>query len=512
MTGWLLWGLIVPVVLVGASLLSIWSAGRFAKRNRGAPSTAIPPGLGTALDALLAPLEDLHAEQSAVALVEDPGLALRLRLASAQLAGRSLDLLYYIWRDDLSGRVLARAILDAADRGVRVRMLLDDVNMLDRDPAYRALDRHPGIEVRVFNPIRNRDRGLRRGLEILLTLLPYNRRMHGKLWLADGRIGITGGRNVADEYFGLAAGREQGPHLDYDDLDTLLAGSVLRDAETLFDTFWNSGVALPIRTLWPGKRTRLGRFRKRLTAYLDRPAAIDRLQPVALQHPRQAVETLALERLHWTPHVTFLADPPHKALGAKPDGWMPVSLLPLVRDATRSLSIVTPYFVPGTQGLVALTALAARGVRVEIITNGLARADNLLVYGAYRWYRDRLPGRNVALYEVAALAEPRRTLHSKAFLVDDTRGFIGSFNFDLRSAYLNTEMGVVFDDPYLVAALRRLIDAARAPDRAFAVALDGRRPAWSRGKAPVTHVEPESSVTKRAVTYVIGRLPIHRFL
>ncbi|MCB1405559.1 MAG: phosphatidylserine/phosphatidylglycerophosphate/cardiolipin synthase family protein [Rhodobacteraceae bacterium] len=512
MNTWLVWGLIVPSLLVTASLVSIWSAGRFAKRNRGAPSTAIAPGQGTPLDDLLAPHEDRHAGQSAVALIDDPAQALRQRLALAQLSGRSLDLLYYIWDDDLSGRLLARALLEAADRGVRVRMLLDDVNVLNRDPAYRALDRHPGIEVRLFNPIRNRDRGVRRGIEILLNALPYNRRMHGKLWLADGRVGLTGGRNIADEYFGLASGRDLAPHRDYDDLDTLLAGQVLRDAEALFDAFWNSGVALPIRTLWPGKRTRLGRFRKRLAAYLDHPRSVERLREAKLHRPEDAAGALVLEQLHWTPTVTFLGDPPHKALGTEPDGWMPASLLPLVREATRSLRIVTPYFVPGTQGLTALASLAATGVKVEIITNGLAMADNVLVYGAYRWARDRLLGKNVSIYEVAALSEPRRMLHSKAFLVDDRKAFIGSFNFDQRSAFLNTEMGVVFEDPVLVKALRAMIDKTRAPDNAFAVALDGRRPVWSRGETVSTHIEPESNALKRAVTYLIGHLPIHRFL
>ncbi|GAB4258865.1 MAG: phospholipase D family protein [Pararhodobacter sp.] len=504
---WLLGGIVAGLGAAGAAA-AVWSAGRFAKLKRGPRSEALPPGTGTALDDLLAPLEAAHPGLSAAAHVPGAQDALRLRLACAQLASRSLDLLYYIWDDDLTGRLLARAVLEAADRGARVRMLLDDVNVLNRDPVYRALDRHPRIEVRLFNPIRNRDRGFRRGLEILLTLLPYNRRMHGKLWLADGRLGITGGRNIGDAYFGAL----EGPRHNYLDLDTLLAGPVLRDAEALFDRFWNAGVALPIRTLWPGRKTRLSRFRSRLARYFRQPAIRARLDALALQEAEEAAGALALDRLHWTDRLRFLGDPPEKALGARPDGWMPEALLPVLRAARKELRIATPYFVPGTEGLAELIALQRKGVQVSIVTNGLALADNVVVHGAYRWYRARLLREGVRLFEVAAQTGPRRMLHSKAFLVDGETGFVGSFNFDLRSAFLNTELGVVFDDPVLVQGLRAILDATTAPEAAFAVILDGKLSLWSRGGDGATHLEPDSNLFKRTVSFVIGHLPIHRFL
>lgn len=508
MTTWLIWGTIILLVVLGLGLVSLWSTGRFAKRKMGSVSVAIPARSGTALDDLLTPLERQYQGHSGVRLIADPIDALRTRMAAAHIAQRSLDLLYYIWDDDLSGRLLAQAMLEAADRGVRVRMLLDDVNVLNHDPVYRSLDRHPQIEVRLFNPIRNRDRGFLRGLEIVFNLLPLNRRMHGKLWITDGRYALTGGRNVGDVYFGL----NDGPGYDYDDLDTALAGAVVGEAEALFDTFWNSGLALPIRTLWPGKHSRLSRFRRRLSRFLSTPEAQARLAALALPPPSDAAAALGISDLRWVPDLIFLGDPPQKTLGKAPDGWMPEILLPLLRNATHSLRIMTPYFVPGTQGLAELTSLARKGVKVEIITNGLALSDNVLVYGAYRWYRARLLASGIRVFEVAAQSGPRRMLHSKAFLIDGTTGFVGSFNFDLRSAFLNTELGVVFTDPSLIADLRADFDQMRAPEHAFAVSLNGRWPAWSRGDGAMTYLEPESNALKRAVSFFIGHLPIHRFL
>ncbi|MCB1361898.1 MAG: phospholipase D family protein [Rhodobacter sp.] len=508
MIGWPLWLALALGLLAIAVPAGLFTAGRFGKLRRGAVSRALPPGGDTTLDALLSGIEAAHPGLSGARLVPAESEALALRLELARLAERSLDLLYYIWDDDLSGRLLAQAVLAAADRGVRVRLLLDDVNVLNHDPVYRALDRHPRIEVRLFNPIRRRDRGLLRGLEMVLTLLPYNRRMHGKLWITDGRLAMTGGRNVGDAYFGAL----QGHGVDYDDLDALLAGPVLRQAEALFDRFWNSDVALPIRTLWPGKRTRLKRFRTRLSRFLRAPESRARLKALDLPGTGAAGDVLALDRLRWTDTLAFLGDPPEKALGTGRAGWLPEALLPLLQSAGSDLRIMTPYFVPGVQGLRALIALQRRGVQVSVVTNGLALADNLLVYGAYRWYRGRLLAEGVRLFEVSSYEGPDRMLHSKAFVIDGVQGFVGSFNFDLRSAFLNTELGITFANPDLVADLRAIFDDLTRPECAWEVGLDGKRPLWSRGPTERTHLEPQSTTLRRLVSWVIGHLPIHRFL
>jgi cardiolipin synthase C len=224
---WLAWIAGIAAALALASVVALWSYGRFARARAGAGSRSIPPGSDAPLDRMLAPLEAAHPGQSGTALSIESRAAFDQRMQSAALARRSIDAMYYIWRDDLTGRLLAQALLEAAERGVRVRLLLDDVNILGRDPTYLAMNSHPRIEVRLFNPIRAREGYIRRGIELLLNLVRYHRRMHCKAWIVDGRVALIGGRNVGDEYFGAAKGRRRNVR----DLDLALAGAILRDAE-----------------------------------------------------------------------------------------------------------------------------------------------------------------------------------------------------------------------------------------------------------------------------------------
>lgn len=502
MTGIALWVLAALVALLLAGVLGLWATGRFARLRRGRPSRVLRAGRTTALDQLAAaPAPGL----SGARLVEDGPEALALRLAMTRLAGRSLDLLYYIWDDDLTGRLLAQELLAAADRGVRVRLLLDDVNVLGRDPIYRTLDRHPRIEVRLFNPIRSRERGFLRGVEVLLAFLPYNRRMHGKLWLADGRLALLGGRNVGDTYFGAQAGG------GYHDLDLLAAGAVLAPLGALFDRFWNSDVAMPIRLLWPKTTGRLSRIRTRLARRLAAHSAQERLAALALPDPEADSSTLGLARLHWSRHLTPLGDPPEKSLGAARDGWLPAALIPMLRRARQRVRIMTPYFVPGRQGMEELIALRRAGVEVEVLTNGLALSDNPLVHSAYLWYRARLLSQGVRLIELAPGPDGKRMLHGKALMIDGAEAFVGSFNFDLRSAFLNTETGLLFQDPPLLAELAALFDRLSAPDSAWHLSFDAGRIRWKRGARTCLY-EPDSTAPRRVLSWLIGHLPIHRLL
>lgn len=507
MNPWLegaLWALGILVVLAVAGL---WLAGRFAKTRHGKASSVLPQGSDTDYDRLLEPLERAHLGHSGMRLVPDEREALALRLSLARGAERSLDLMYYIWEDDVTGRLLAGEVLAAADRGVRVRMLIDDVNLIRRVPAYRALDRHPSIEVRLFNPIRNRDRSLLRGLEMVVNLMPYNRRMHNKMFLADNRLAITGGRNVGDPYFGA----QRGAGITFDDLDVILAGPVLRSMGDLFDAFWNSNVALPVRSLRIGRATRLRRFRLYLQRFLNEPRNRSLIERLRLPPAETAIESLGIERLDWIEGIEFIGDPPEKALQRRREGWMPGSIMPVVRSAKRKLRIMTPYLVPGKRGMAALIELAEAGVEIEIVTNGLGRSDSVLVYGAYRWYRPRLLKAGIRLIEYARPDQPDTMLHAKSFIVDDERAFVGSFNFDLRSAFLNTELGILFDDPDQIRRLDAIIDEACAPGQGWRVSRDRHLLLWTRGEER-THREPGTNWWKRALTFCIGHLPIHGFL
>jgi putative cardiolipin synthase len=400
----------------------------------------------------------------------------------------------YIWSQDDSGRALAAALIAAAGRGVRVRLLLDDINILGTDPLWLALDRTEGIEVRLFNPVRNRRSSLRRGVEILLRVLHYNRRMHGKLWLADGRLALAGGRNLGDEYFGMAQRTR-----NFADLDLLLTGPVVARAAAEFDAFWNSGLALPIAALWSGRLLRPRRRRRALPEAAADPAALH----------------AALARRRAGGRLVLLADPPDKALGDRRGrAWLPDHLSPVLTAARRELRIVSPYLVPGREGLALLTGLARAGVRVRILTNALAVSDSIAVHGAYRWYRGRLLAAGATIHELCAPRAAGRgeMLHAKAALIDGDLGFVGSFNFDQRSAWLNTELGVLFDDPALVADLAGWIAAQSAPDRAYAVDLPGWFPRWRRGGDRPRWFEPQTRLPRRMLAWAIGHLPIHRLL
>ena len=509
----LLWLLGIAAVFVAASYLALYSYGRFARQALGAPGYALPKTVdGTRLDREVCSLAARHPGASGLALCFDGAEAFGLRLASLRAAGRSLDIASYIWRDDLSGRLLARELIAAADRGVRVRLLLDDVNVQGVDPKFRALNGHPGIEVRLFNPVRHRGTAVRRGIEMLLMAVRFNRRLHAKLWIADGRIAITGGRNVGDDYFDVPMARKRNVR----DMDVTLVGPLAAEAETLFDGYWNSDQALPMAAFWRDYEAGLERFRARLEDNAERPEALRLLAA--------AVEARVLPAgLRWTRKARLIADPPEKALAAGRERWLPTMLLPEMAAAERRLRLITPYFVPGREGMQPLLEIAGRGVRVEVLTNALAVTNHTIVHGAYRRYRWGLLAAGVRLHEFAPPdgaerhGETRRgeMLHSKGFSVDGRLAFVGSFNFDLRSAFLNIEAGVLFEDAELVAAFDAEFDRCAAPEMAYAVALDGRRLAWApgprAGSTPILH-EPEADALRRGTSWVIGHLPIHTHL
>lgn len=506
----ILWLGLLGLALLAASALGLRSYTRFAKRARGKPSHALPKEGETALDRMVAAAVAGRGGQSGLANLIDPKEAFAARSLSAQAAGRSLDLIYYIWNTDTSGWLLMADLLAAADRGVRVRLLLDDVNVQGFDLAFLGLNQHPNIEVRLFNPLRNRGHWLRRGMEFALGLSRFNRRMHGKVWIADGRVAILGGRNVGDTYFGAPG---SGARLSHD-ADMILVGPKVEEAEAVFDTFWNLGLSLPILTLWPSFRLSERRFRKRLKRHAAAPLAAGwRMQVI---RGRGAAEVLT-GGLRWTAEVALLADPPDKALGRtsgrRQGPWLLDSIADLLRGAEREVCLTTPYFVPGAPALKLLTDLAARGVKVRVLTNSLATTDLFSVHAAYTHYRRPLVAAGAALYEFAPPprgGRKRDLLHSKVFLIDGTRALVGSHNFDMRSAYINIELGLVFHQPELVAELAALFERHTAPAQAFSVTLEDGALHWNveeDGRPGRERYEPEASSRRRAASWVIARLP-----
>ncbi len=502
----------VAAAFVGAA--SWWahrSYRRFLHKARGPAATALPlEGPKTPLDNLISPREQKNPGQTGLTLLLDNTDAFAARKQAADRAGRSLDLMYYIWRTDISGWLLIDALVAAADRGVRIRLLLDDVNVQGFDRTFLALTQHPRIEVRLFNPLRNRGFVLRRMVEMALGLARFNRRMHGKMWIADGRLAIIGGRNIGDTYFGVDDSNRNSV-----DADLAFVGPKVADLSAIFDGYWNLGLSLPIAALWPAFKANRAAFRSRLARQMASAATISFKQK--LQKADMTGSFLA-DRLHWTDKAQLLADPPDKAYGKHTAPWMDTAIANILTTVKREVQLVTPYFVPGTAGMIGLTDLLARGVKVSLITNALSATDHITVFGAYRYYRRPLLAAGAAIFEFSKPApegQKRDVVHSKVFVIDGKRALLGSVNFDLRSAYINTELGMLVEQPDLVGELTAMFAALSAPDQAYRVTFHDHILCWALARAGLPTemtVEPEAGRSRRAISWIVGQLPIQRYL
>lgn len=439
-------------------------------------------------------------DHSGLVLVEDNTEALAARVWLARTAKTSLDLMYYIWHDDLAGRTLLEEVLAAADRGVRVRLLIDDINPQSSDAQYLRADAHPNVEVRLFNPSGMRTRNIFRGLELVSRMFAMTRRMHMKAWIADGSVAIVGGRNIGNAYFGNA-------ETNFSDLDLLIAGEVVAQTCRVFETYWTFQASRPVRTLHP-----------RHVERDQHGSPTDQLMTVDPSLASGLLE--AQDRVRWVKSVRLLADPPEKVLGKSKPNWLMYELQPLLHASRQTLEIVSPYFIPGIAGVEILRQLATNGVTVQITTNSLAATDVAAVHGAYANYRKDILRAGVKLYEfqpkraaqkISAFGSKGASLHTKAFAIDDTTGFVGSFNFDPRSATLNSEMGILFEDEELVGTLRRKMARDRSADISYHVSLHGNDLRWV-GRAEGRHTEydhdPNASLRRRLLATIVSWLPI----
>lgn len=465
------------------------------------------PGLnnGATMDVAIAQtVEDrLVAGQSGLLLVDDNDDALAVRILAARSAVTTLDLMYYILRNDLSGRLLLKEIVAAADRGVKVRLLIDDINPQANDETYLALNSHQHIELKLFNPAGLRHGSVFRWLELVSRVFAMTRRMHAKAFIADRTYAIVGGRNIGDEYFGTA-------ETNFRDLDFLMLGKAVDDTVAIFERYWACDAARPLQLLHPTRRPRSPKALR--TVERDADELVGGLAAIG--------DFIADKgEMFWMEQARVIADPPEKVRGQGWRSWLMRELMPLIQSATTRLEIVSPYFIPGRKGTAILAGLVQRGVNVTVLTNSLAATDVAAVHGAYANYRKRLLRAGVALFEFQPSGKPQKmsvfgskgaSLHTKAFTVDDRIGFIGSLNFDPRSVSLNAEMGVVFEDERLVAKLNGHFAAERGPDASYRLTLDGPRIRWNRsdGEEKRRYGEPKASVGRRLLAFVVRWLPI----
>ena len=447
---------------------------------RGAPGHAPPPQS----DGALAQLEHdskprLGADGSAFTLLDSNEDALRWRLVLVDSARHSLDIQYYFWWEDDTGQLLMKHVVEAADRGVKVRLILDDLTtVLEDDRTLKVrdwqaaiLNAHPNIELRLFNAFRARSIP-GRAVDFLRRMDLMNQRMHNKMLVADNRAVILGGRNVGNEYFGF------GTDFNFHDLDALGVGPVARQCSIVFDRFWNSDAVVPVSAL------ELKATRRDLRA--ETPEILAQLagSPV--------LERFPLERRDWKRELEGFAHSAHvgpsRVLTDVPAAGevrhrMPAAMRKLMESAKRELLISNSYVIPDEEDIVLFRGLTARGVKVRLLTNSLASQDVPAVNSHYKRWRKPLLDAGVELYESRPDAAIRSQvadtppshakfagLHVKALVIDGRQVFVGSMNLDPRSEGLNTEMGVVIDSEPLAGKLTGLIERDMRPENAWRVA------------------------------------------
>jgi len=426
-----------------------------------------------------------------------------LRLVNS--AEKSLDLQYYIWKHDTTGKILYQKILEAADRGVRIRLLLDDYVTVGKDSFLHTIDANPNIEIRLFNPFAHRGNRIS---DFLSDGRRVNRRMHNKTLIADNQAVVLGGRNIGNEYF------DADEEISLTDIDVIAVGPVVDEVSKQFDLYWNSKWAYPV-SAFPGKEL----IDEEVVQNLKQQLKLHLEQNRETEYAKSFLTTLSgLKDLtfSWGTWI-FFYDQPSKieAKEVEPLTHMAPRLKLKLDKTTKALNIVSPYFVPGDTFSDYLIELVNRGVRVRVITNSLASTNVKIVHAGYIRYRKKLVRGGVEIYEFKPQKgvqenlkkgqikwgdSSQALLHGKLISVDDQYLFVGSFNMDARSVVLNTEMGIYFESPQYAQEIAESIDK-QAMVKAYRVMLtDNDSLQWHTledGKEVQFNSEPETSIFQR---------------
>jgi len=472
--------------------------------------------------------EDLaaHPGKSGFHLLASGLDAFAARALLASGAERSIDAQYYLWHDDLVGRLFVDAMLQAADRGIRVRLLLDDMALdAEKDIAVAALDAHANVEIRVFNPF---SRNGARWLQFVTRFDEVSRRMHNKSLTVDNQVSVIGGRNIGNEYF------EADPDIAFGDLDVLTVGPIVRQVSDSFDLYWNSASSYPIATLTgrePGAEN-LTRLRDALAEFVAQQRDSAYLQAL---RGSDLIEKITAGRFdfHWGDAQLFYDDPAKISSDRdRVELHMSSQLRPLESRVSQELTIFSPYFIPGREGVERFRQLRERGVRVRILTNSLASTDVSAVHAGYAKYRRYLLRDGVELYELdkTLTREQRKqkkgpggssnaSLHAKSFVIDRDAVFIGSMNLDPRSLVENTEIGVIFQSADIAGKMSQWFDD-KVDQVAFRLALEvdengNEILVWQRkidGAEQRFTTEPNTGFWRRFAVGVLQLLPIESLL
>ena len=470
-----------PAVLAGLSAVAACAGAPAPVHHEQPKSHALGAPKTTTLGRLTARHGSAHPGASGFAAITSGREGFSSIMALTRVAEKTLDLQYYIWRADTTGRIVLSAVVDAAERGVRVRLLLDDMDLEWTDHELERLSAHPNIEVRLFNPFAGRDAGI---LDALFDYRRVTHRMHNKVFVADNSVAIVGGRNIGDRYFST------NEEANYRDLDLYAAGPIVRDISASFDEFWNSA--------WSVEIGKVGDPRK---ADADFRTVRDSLKRVADDHaqdlfghentpkpPHRVVEE-AFMRFVWTRRAALLADRASKPRTA--ESQVVQDLRDMLGGTVRKdLLIETAYLIPGDRGVATLCGFVADGVKVRVLTNSFASNDVVTAYSGYRKYREPLVRCGVDLYEMRtdagfvrkdwtwAKASSTAYLHTKAAVLDGQDVIVGSFNMDPRSVELNTEIALVVRSRRLAADVTAFIEDGMSPPNAYRLAIDDGDLVW----------------------------------
>lgn len=406
----------------------------------------------TALGRIVLQQGNINPDQSGFVLLGNGLDAFVARAGLAAAAERTIDVQYYLYHADQVGGLLAAQLLKAADRGVRVRVLLDDIETDGRDLNFAILDSHPHIEIRLFNPF---NRGGFRMLQYVTRYGEVTRRMHNKSFTADNQATIVGGRNIGNEYF------EADPVTNFGDLDVLAIGPVVNEVSGSFDLYWNSDLAYPISNLYtkPLEKGSLNEARTFLTTLMHEQ---ENSQYVKALRNSNLANNLRSDTITFAPgQAEAIYDRPEKILDREDSSglYLAPQLRRYVANIRSDIIILSAYFVPGREGVEFLKRLRQKGIEIKILTNSLASTDVAVVHAGYARYRLDLLRAGIKLYELKKSAGKRKnryirgssgaSLHAKSFVFDRDTLFIGSFNFDPRSYKQNTEIGIIFHSPEL---------------------------------------------------------------
>ena len=454
----------------------------------------LPRLASQALDGAATPLAQLVAASTPTAqrhlsglrLLADGDHALDARIALIGHATRSLDVQYYQIASDAVGLRFLRELRDAAARGVRVRLLVDDLYAAGQDPLFAALAAVPRVEVRMFNPLPVRSGGM--ATRFALSLHQFeriNRRMHNKLFIADSVIAVVGGRNIGDEYF------MRGELANFIDMDVLATGAVVATLAAVFDRYWNSDLAWPIQRLVSAKYANCATGAS-FDALVQAAAATLPVSPRDRFGHTPVSQQLAAGQLVQTfGAVQVAADDPAKAAGqADPLTTTRAQVSHAMGRAEHELLIVSPYFVPGSRGMALLMAAAGRQVRTTVLTNSLGATDEPLVHAGYAGYRHAMLKLGVKLHELGARLSQKSSLfanigsstgrlHAKVLVIDRQRLVIGSMNMDGRSERHNTEIALLIDSPELASEVVELFcGEAQASSYQLRLSADQQQIEW----------------------------------